>query len=304
MYGTDDPRSKLVSSSSTGKGHLRFAAAEYVKFYERPPQEVSMSARTWYARGQNFVVAYTEVQAGAVLAREDQVDEYVLVVPERGVLVSVTTPHETRAIAGHSLVVVPPGPSTIRMSTPGRLLRVFSAQSPDLVALASNADSYVQAHPNIPPYEPWPAPPSGYRIRAYDLDVPPQEGRFGRLFRCSTLMINMLPLEHGPRDLTRLSPHHHDDFEQGSFAMQGAFTHHIRWPWTADLRDWRADDHEPCPAPSLAVIPPPAIHTSAGSDPVLNQLIDIFAPPRLDFSKMPGWVLNADEYPMPGGTGA
>jgi hypothetical protein len=304
MYGSDDPRSRLGAAVASAPyaeagSALRFAAAEYVKFHELPPCDPANAVRTWYARGQNFVMSYTEAMPGTVLAREDQPDEYFLLVPERGVGVTIETPQESRAVAGHSLVVVPPGRSTVTVNSAGTVIRVFSARSADLAALASNAGSYVRPHPNIPPYEPWPAPPAGFCIRSYDLDIAPKEGRFGRLFRCSTLMINVLPLEPGARDRTKLSPHHHDDFEQGSLALQGSFTHHIRWPWTANLGDWREDDHEVCPAPSLAVIPPPAIHTSAGSDPVMNQLVDIFSPPRVDFSNMPGWVLNADEYPMP-----
>jgi hypothetical protein len=306
MYGPDDPRSKLASAASGGAapyanspGAIHFAAAEYVRFHDGPPSESSERARTWYGRGQNFVVAYTEAAPGAVLVRNDQLDEYFVLIPERGLEVTISTPQETRIVSGHSLVIVPPGRSVVAAGSDGKIVRVFSAQSADLVALASNAQSYAQPHPNIPPYRPWPAAPGGQRLRVYDLDVPPKEGRFGRIWRCSTLMINVLPLERGPRDVTRLSPHHHDDFEQGSLALQGSFTHHIRWPWTSNIHDWRTDDHEVCPAPSLAVIPPPAIHTSAGSDPVTNQLVDIFAPPRMDFSKMPGWVLNAGEYPMP-----
>jgi hypothetical protein len=304
MYLSDDPRAKLQSPTGggapkPGSGNgSRYAAAEYARFDNDAPQQSSANERTWIARGQNFVVAYTEAKPGARLARLEQADEYVVLIPERNCAVTFETAAEIREVPGYALVIVPPGTSTVTVRGAGTVVRIFSGNSPDLNALASNAAAYGHAHPNIPPFVPWPAPPEGFRLRVYDLDVAPQAGRFGRIWRCSTLMVNVHPLEPGPRDLTRLSPHHHDDFEQGSLALQGSFTHHIRWPWTPDIRDWRDDDHVVCPAPSLAVIPPPAIHTSAGTDPKLNHLVDIFSPPRMDFSKMEGWVLNAQEYPL------
>jgi hypothetical protein len=299
MYESYDPRSKLASKDGARPAVEGYAAAEYVKFHDLPPAEGGAQARTWHGRGQNMVVCYSECEPGAVFARSGQLDEYMLVIPEAGAGAVIEANGERVEIPGFTLAIVPPGDSRVTMKQKGQLIRVISTRNADVVRLCSNAAAYEHQHPNIPEFQPWPDPPGGFRIRHYSLDVPPVPGRFGRIFRCTTMMINMLPYEPAPRDTTKLSPHHHDDFEQCSLAIQGAFTHHIRWPWTANQKYWRDDDHEHCPAPSIAVIPPPAVHTSAATDTAGNQLVDIFSPPRFDFSKQAGWVLNADEYPMP-----
>lgn len=298
MYDKSDPRSRMASSAS-GPVTGGFTPAEYGLYYETEAQEAEGGTRSWYSRGQNFLVSYTQAEPGAVLERKDQIDEYVLLLPDAEKGAVIDAPEGRTEVGGFSLVILPPGDTRITLPDGGRVTRIFSTQSPDLVAKCSNAASFDGNHPRIPAFKPWPEPPAGYKVRAYSLDIPKQEGRFGRIFRCTTLMVNYLDPQHGPRDITKLSPHHHDDFEQGSLALDGAFTHHLRWPWTTDLNAWREDEHAYCRAPSLTVIPPPSIHTSRGMEPGLNQLVDIFSPPRIDFSRQPGWVLNADEYPMP-----
>jgi hypothetical protein len=302
MFHATDPRATLTAPPKA-KAVTEFAAAEYARFYAEPAQEVGEGAKTWYARGQNFIVAYSEVEAGATLTRRGQKDEYCLILPETAPGVVIAAGSETVEVPGRSIAFVPPGDSTITVSAKGRLVRLFSTQSPDINAKCSNAASYASSHPNLPPFKAWPDPPGGFRVRHYALDVEGEEGRFGRIFRSTNLMVNFLEPRIGLRDLKKLSPHHHDDFEQGSLVIDGAFVHDIRWPWTPDMTIWREDEHELLAAPSLTVIPPPAVHTSRSVLPGFNQMIDIFSPPRRDFSEKPGWVLNAADYPMPGETG-
>lgn len=303
MFSATDPRARLTTapSATAAKGDGTVAApADYLRFRDLASTDHDDHGVTWIARGQNFVLAYSEVHDGWRAERRNQVDEYVVLLPGAGMQATVETARERIDVDGYSLVVVPPGDSTLTVHGGGQVVRLLTAGgSPDLADRALNASSYRTAHPTVAPFSPWPSSPAGNRVRTYSLDIQRDEQRFGRIFRCSTIMVNYLYPTVGPRDTTRMSPHTHDDFEQASLALTGDFYHHLRWPWTINKADWRPDEHEHCPAPSLVVIPPPVVHTSEAVGPDANQLIDIFCPPRHDFSAQPGWVLNADEYPMP-----
>ena len=303
MYDRSDPRAALAAAAPAAAAPppSTFAAPEYGRFYDQPPGESGPAGKSWWIRGQNFVLGYTEATAGGTFSRKAQADEYVLIFPDRETRATVTAGGETKAVEGFSVVMVPPGDSSVTINGGGRFIRLLTTQAADLVALCPNAGSYSTPRANIPPFQAWPEPVGGYKIRAYSLDVPKEPGRFGRIFRCTTFMVNYLDPQVGPRDITKLSPHHHDDFEQCSLAVEGAFMHHLRWPWTVDMNAWREDEHQHFGTPSALVIPPPSIHTTRGLEAGVNQLVDIFSPPRIDFSLQKGWVLNADDYPMPAG---
>ena len=299
MYDTSDPRSSLGPATDAKNRPTTFAGAEYGRFDRDAPAQSDAHGSSWYLRGQNFVLNYIEAAGGGQFGRIDQPDEYALIVPDRDMAIEVAAGRETVTVPGGSVVFVPAGDSVVTALRAGRIVRLVTSLSTDLAAKCANAESYRTPHPNIPPFKPWPAAAGEPKIRVYPLEVAPTPGRFGTIHRCSTFMISAIERYEGPRDAKRLSPHHHDDFEQCSLAVEGSFTHHIRWPWTMNLMEWREDEHELCGSPSAVVIPPPAIHTSRAMGAGTNRLIDIFCPPRMDFASKPGWVLNADDYPMP-----
>lgn len=300
MYHQTDPRSKLASGDTSAPKLpvTAYAGADVIEFLDGPPQETGEGYRTWYGRGQNFVLGYTEAEPGAVLARDAQGDEYMAFFPQADTRVDIVTADGSATGVSQQLAIIPPGRSHIAVREGGVIIRLFSSATSDIAALASNAVSYEQPHPNVAILEPWPEPPAGFKLRLYPIEVPATDGRFGVLYRSTNLMVNFIPVRMEPRDPNKMSPHHHDDFEQCSLSLQGEYIHYIRWPWVPDKSIWRDDAAIRVASPSMTVIPPPAIHTSQSLEPPC-QLIDIFSPPRLDFSLKPGWVLNADDYPMP-----
>lgn len=246
-----------------------------------------------------MVIAWTEA------ATDDALDvvtegEYILLALERAT-VTVEHPTGNAAVREDAVVIVPPGSSSVRIDAPGTVVRIFAAAlEPALTDRCVNQADYRHPDPNVAEYRPWPDPPAGPRVQVYPIaDHPEQKGRLGRIFRCSTAMVNVFEPHDEPRDPTRMSPHHHDDFEQVSLQIDGDYVHHMRVTWTPDMTTWRDDEHHHTLAPAVVVIPPPIVHTSQAVGDMRHFLVDVFAPPRVDFSERPGWVLNADDHPMP-----
>ena len=269
---------------------LRIAAEE--------PQLSSTGLQTWVVRAANFVVASSAVEPGVGVEGTSEEEWIAIVHPDSSF--AVRAGDEKADVAVLSVVVVPPGSYSFTAVGAGRLSRVLPVSSaPELAAAAGNAERYATLPANTAPLEPWPMPIDGYRLRVYAVDdYPVQDGILGRIFRSRNFMVNVFPVRTEPRP--QLSPHSHDDHEQCSLSLSGDFVHHARYPWTPDKSVWHEDEHIALGSPSAVVFPTQVIHTSETVGASRNwQLVDIFGPPRLDFSRKPGFVRNAAEYPMP-----
>jgi mannose-6-phosphate isomerase-like protein (cupin superfamily) len=299
MYAKDDIRSTLATAAPTKvvDPSTPIKPSQWIEFLSLDPTETAPNgSRTWTARAANLVLSYTEAKAGDVFARTGQPDEYAVLMYSESAPIRVVAGEQSAEVAEEAFVVVPPGDSSIEVTADGTLIRLFSSVADDLREGSLNAVDYAEPDLRAAPLEPWPDPVGGFALRVYRLsETPIAEGRFGRIFRTTNLMVNFLAEEPGPRDKHKLSPHFHDDFEQISLAVKGRFVHHIRYPWGPDSDQWRPDESREIATPSICIIPPPTVHTTQGIGEH-QQLIDIFSPPREDFSAS-GWVLNADDYP-------
>lgn len=271
--------------------------ATQARHYASAAQQVAPGASTWLTRGANFVVAVTQASAGTELARDNNPDEYMVYLVDTAAVIEAGK--ERIEASADSLTIVPPGASRVTLSGAGQVVRVFSTKASDLASAAGNAGLYAAGAPEVAPLQAWPDPVGGFKLRNYLVSEHTKPDSNMRIFRSSNLMINIMTARKVARDVHKLSPHSHTDFEQGSLAVSGDWVHHMRYPWTQDMTTWKEDEHLEMGSPSLLVIPPKVIHTSRNVNDGGSALIDIFAPPRMDFSSKPGMVCNAAEYPMP-----
>ncbi|WP_181849714.1 hypothetical protein [Streptomyces parvulus] len=260
----------------------------------RDPDLISSGgSRTWSVCGSNFVVAITELAAGDRLTEHDLPDEHLLLVQDDAVVGVEHADRPRETVDSPALVVVPAGTSTVYAAAPTTVVRVFTSRCDEQMRRAVN-------HTDGPDPRTAPLPETaergGDRVRVHRLgDIPVREGRFGRIFRTASLMVNWFPVQDGPRDTESLTPHSHEDFEQMSVTLAGNYVHHLRVPWTPRLSQWRDDVHAGVGSPSMTLIPPTVVHTTCAVGPGPHTLIDVFAPPRGDFLAK-GWVLNSGDY--------
>ncbi|HXC58658.1 MAG TPA: hypothetical protein VN645_05040 [Steroidobacteraceae bacterium] len=264
------------------------------RYYEDAPQLVGKGVRSWITRGANFAIVISVGETGAVLNGKSKDEQFVYAL-EGGV--TLTANGDSATLGVEDLAIAPPGEWTIRFGRSGHVVQQITADEA-LTQQAANAQVYAQGAPEAAPVVAWPEPVGGYRLRRYSTLDAYARGGMVHAFRTRKLMMVPYARFLEPRDETQLSPHSHADFEQGSVALEGEWLHHLRVPWTPNRHHWRPDVHLEVGSPSTTIIPAGVIHTSQGIAGAGMRLIDVFAPPRMDFSER-GWVDNAADYPMP-----
>lgn len=194
--------------------------ATLIKHYEDASSwtDAGDGSKHWIARAENFVIAVANVQAGTQLPRNNP-DEYMVLLPE-GVGARFEAEGESLRVSGDSLVIVPPGQSRITVEPAGDIYRFFTSRCADLVELSVNAADYAAGTPGVAPLVEWPMPIGGYRLRAYALADYLREGFNMRVFRSRSLMINVFAPQATPRDTRKMTPHAHQDFEQGALTLR------------------------------------------------------------------------------------
>ena len=182
-----------------------------------------------------------------------------------GATLQVTHDGQVASVDEPAVVIVPPGSSSLRITSAGTVIRVIAATTaPEVAMRCANKSEYEVDDTNVTGLRAV-ARPSGWAPHSCvpDRRAPDRRGTAGaHLPVLDRDGQRAAGIRRSARDPSKLSPHHHDDFEQVSLQAVGDYVHHMRVPWTPDSTTWRDDEHSACQAPSVVVIPPPLVHTS------------------------------------------
>ncbi len=248
----------------------------------------------WTGRGQNFAAAWNYAGATGSSTQAESVDEIMLLVLDAAI--SISGDGKSTDAPARSICILPPGKWQMNLK-PNATCVVLKSLREGATAHAVNESAYSPRDARITPVgAPYKALRAGSDIRIFSIDSVSASKDKPRLkmLQTATMSINWVEYE-GPRDREALSPHSHKSFEQGSLALAGDFTHHLRVEWGENANLWQEDTHAVLNSPSLLVVPVQLIHTTEGVGEGRHLLIDIFSPPRADFIAK-GWVANSGDY--------
>ena len=205
-------------------------AATYRELGATPPDEqLAQGSSTWWTRSQALLIGYSSACTGDDLTVDDVDGEYAVLVLD-GAEVSIEHATGSASVTEPAVAIVPLGASTVVRATVSARSSACWRRRPAVAGGTCRTPTTTRRRTAT-----WPASPPGPTRRAviafavHPLSEHPLEsGKLGRIFRCSTVMVNVLPEDDQPRDPTQLSPHHHDDFEQVSLQVHGDYVHHMR----------------------------------------------------------------------------
>jgi len=263
----------------------------YVEFGDGAKAEGDWNV--WRARGKTFLVEWCDPQRPSASLKRSSEAETIAVFPAGGGRIGFAG--ASAPVPGRTIAIIPAGAHEIDSDGDGPiiLLSPLCPAKPKVAAL--NDGDYDDATPEgMQVVHAGAVSVDRLQVIPVDRIIPPADKPRLKIVRSATISVSWIEYD-GLRDRTKLSPHDHADFEQGSLAIEGAYIHHLRVPWGADATAWRDDLHLKASPRSLCVIPPRMIHTTEGQGEGRHILLDIFAPARADFIAK-GWVFNQIAY--------
>ncbi len=212
----------------------------------------------------------------------------LMLIPDDSTVVEFTTRDGTQRVIGNTVIFVPPGKSSMKVIAPGRIYAMFTSRSDDLVAKLQQQGPFSPPQSLIvAPVVNWPEPKSGFK-RASAASTFRRRGaasaasgaarRFPSWSTSSIITMDRAMRPSCRRNIMTTSSSARSPSQASSCTTCAGRGSSSKNNWM------KRPTHELWGTPSIAIIPPPSIHTTLKpAARIRNQLVDIFCPPRMDF---------------------